>query len=189
MPQSNYLSTAHCGDVIIERFLDYLYLIPWQTKTKSRTEGSGADQMRRSFSGKLSPGYRLLRFAAVIIQNSKSSFQGGVMTDWMKQRDLLMEEALAFAQSVAANTQKMALTPVHQPDAADDFALSVQRPIAAKEPASQDKPDTEGAIIRKRLENFRANQERFRREREEYCTTTMAKARANQWTPQSRHHR
>jgi hypothetical protein len=122
MPQSNYLSTAHCGDVIIERFLDYLYLIPWQTKTKSRTEGSGADQMRRSFSGKLSPGYRLLRFAAVIIQNSKSSFQGGVMTDWMKQRDLLMEEALAFAQSVAANTQKMALTPVHQPDAADDFA-------------------------------------------------------------------
>ena len=112
------------------------------------------------------------------------------MTDWMKQRDLLMEEALAFAQSVAANTQKMALTPVHQPDAADDFALSVQRPIAAKEePASQDKPDTEGAIIRKRLENFRANQERFRREREEYCTTTMAKARANQWTPQSRHHR
>ena len=100
------------------------------------------------------------------------------MTDWMKQRDLLMEEALAFAQSVAANTQKMALTPVHQPDAADDFALSVQRPIAAKEPASQDKPDTEGAIIRKRLENFRANQERFRREREEYCTTTMAKARA-----------
>src|ERR1700732_1337028 len=77
MPQSNYLSTAHCGDVIIERFLDYLYLIPWQTKTKSRTEGSGADQMRRSFSGKLSPGYRLLRFAAVIIQNAKSSFQGG----------------------------------------------------------------------------------------------------------------
>ena len=111
------------------------------------------------------------------------------MTDWMRQRDLLMEEALAFAQSVAANTQKIALTPVHQPDAAHDFALSVQRPIAAKEPALQDKPDTEGVIIQKRLENFRAHQERFRREREEYCTTTMAKARANQWTPQSRHHR
>ena len=109
------------------------------------------------------------------------------MTDWMKQRDLLMEEALAFAQSVAANTQKIAVTPVHQPDA--DFASSVQRPIAAKEPASQDKPDTEGAIIQKRLENFRAHQERFRREREEYCTTTIAKARANQWTPQSRDHR
>jgi hypothetical protein len=102
---------------------------------------------------------------------------------------LVNGRGVSICPSVAANTQKMALTPVHQPDAADDFALSVQRPIAAKEPASQDKPDTEGAIIRKRLENFRANQERFRREREEYCTTTMAKARANQWTPQSRHHR
>jgi hypothetical protein len=108
------------------------------------------------------------------------------MNDWMKQRDLLLEEALAFAQSVAANTQKIALTPVRQADAAHDFALSVQRPIAAKEPALQDKPDTEGVIIQKRLENFRAHQERFRREREEYCTTTMAKVRANRWTPQSR---
>jgi hypothetical protein len=170
------------------RFLDHLYLIPWQTKTKSTTEGSGADQMRHSFAGK--PSARLSTLSVCCRYYSKirsHRFRGFVMTDWMKQRDLLMEEALAFAQSVAANTQKIAVTPVHQPDA--DFASSVQRPIAAKEPASQDKPDTEGAIIRKRLENFRANQERFRREREEYCTTTMAKARANQWTPQSRHHR
>jgi hypothetical protein len=144
--------------------------------------------MRRSFAGK--PSARLSTLSVCCRYYSKirsHRFRGFVMTDWMKQRDLLMEEALAFAQSVAANTQKIAVTPVHQPDA--DFASSVQRPIAAKEPASQDKPDTEGAIIQKRLENFRAHQERFRREREEYCTTTIAKARANQWTPQSRDHR
>jgi hypothetical protein len=107
------------------------------------------------------------------------------MTDWMKQRDLLLEEALAFAQSVTANTKKIALAPVHQPDAAQDFALSAQRPVAVTESAPKDTPDMEGVIIQKRLENFRAHQERFRREREEYCTTTMAKVRANQWTPQS----
>ena len=189
MPQSNYLSTAYCGDVIIERFLDYLYLIPWQTRQNRGPKGPVPTKCGAVCGQTVGQAIDSFGRLPLLFKNSKSSFQGGVMTDWMKQRDLLIEEALAFAQSVSANTQKIALTPVHQPDAAHDFALSVQRPIAAKEPASQDKPDTEGAIIRKRLENFRANQERFRREREEYCTTTMAKARANQWTPQSRHHR
>jgi hypothetical protein len=44
------------------------------------------------------------------------------MNDWMKQRDLLVEEALAFAQAVAARAPKTALTPVHQPDAAQVVA-------------------------------------------------------------------
>ncbi|WGR91584.1 hypothetical protein MTX26_14170 [Bradyrhizobium sp. ISRA443] len=35
-----------------------------------------------------------------------------------------------------------------------------------------------GSEVRARVANFRANQQRFLREREEYCTSTMAKVRA-----------
>jgi chorismate mutase len=43
----------------------------------------------------------------------------------------------------------------------------------------------ERAAILRRVANFKANQQRFHREREEYFAGTMAKARANQWTPQT----
>jgi CTP:molybdopterin cytidylyltransferase MocA len=90
------------------------------------------------------------------------------MNDWMKQRDLLMQETLAFAQSVAANTQKVALTPVHQPDASQGFASSVQRPIALTELAPTDTPDMERTAILRQVANFKAHQQRFQREREDY---------------------
>ncbi|MCC8975836.1 hypothetical protein, partial [Bradyrhizobium brasilense] len=35
-----------------------------------------------------------------------------------------------------------------------------------------------GSEVRERVANFRAQQQRFLKEREEYCTTTMAKVRA-----------
>jgi hypothetical protein len=41
----------------------------------------------------------------------------------------------------------------------------------------------ERADIQKRIATFKANQQRFQREREEYYATTMARARATQWTP------
>jgi hypothetical protein len=47
------------------------------------------------------------------------------MNDWMKQRDLLIEEALSFAQAVAARAPKTASTPIHQPDAAQVVASLV----------------------------------------------------------------
>jgi hypothetical protein len=107
------------------------------------------------------------------------------MNDWMKQRDLLVEEALAFAQAVAARAPKAALTPVRQPDAAQDVASSAQRPLALAEPAPTDTPEGERIVIQRRLANFKAHQERFEREREDYFQETLGKARANQWTPQS----
>jgi hypothetical protein len=103
------------------------------------------------------------------------------MNDWMKQRDLLLEEALAFAESVAANTQKIALTPVHQPDAAKDCGLSAQRPVAVTEPAPTDTPDMERIAILRQVANFKAHQQRFQREREDYFQNTMAQARSDQW--------
>jgi hypothetical protein len=108
------------------------------------------------------------------------------MNDWMKLRDLLLEEALAFAQSVTANTKKIALAPVHQPDAAQDFALSVQRPVAVTEPAPKVTPDMERTAILRQVANFKAHQQRFQREREDYFQNTMAQARSDLWIPQSR---
>jgi hypothetical protein len=101
------------------------------------------------------------------------------MNEWMKQRDLLIEEALAFAQTVAANAPKMAVMPAQPSPLAYAPATPLQRSV---EVAPQDKLDTEGAVIQKRLANFKAHQERFQREREDYFQKTMAKARTNQRT-------
>jgi hypothetical protein len=59
---------------------------------------------------------------------------------------------------------------------------SSQQPLL-KQPTSKERLDMERADIQKRIATFKANQQRFQREREEYYATTMAKARATQWTP------
>lgn len=43
--------------------------------------------------------------------------------------------------------------------------------------------DMERADRRKRVEAFKATQDRFQQERQEYCEATMAAARTNQWKP------
>jgi hypothetical protein len=144
-------------------------------------------KFREVFSGKRPASYRLSRFFAVIIHKfDVSDFKAYVMIEWIKQRDLLIDEALAFAQAVAANTPKMALTPVHQPDAAQGFVSSAQRPVAVTESAPRDTPDMERNAILRRVANFKAHQERFQREREDYFQKTMAKAQSDKWIPQSR---
>jgi len=108
------------------------------------------------------------------------------MNDWMKQRDLLVEEALAFAQAVAARAPKMALAPLPQPDAAKVAASSAQRPVSVTESSPEDTPNTERTAILQQVANFKAHQQRFEREREDYFQKTMAKARSDQWIPQRR---
>jgi hypothetical protein len=108
------------------------------------------------------------------------------MNDWMKQRDLLIEEALAFAQAVAANAPKTALTPVPLPEAAQVDASSVECPVAVTETAPRDTSNTERTAILRQVANFKAHQQRFEREREDYFQKTMAKARSGQWIAQSR---
>ena len=106
------------------------------------------------------------------------------MNDWMKQRDLLVEEALAFAQAVAARAPKMALAPVPQPDTTQVAASSVQRPVATTESTPKDTPNMERTAILRQVANFKAHQQRFEQEREDYFQKTMAKARTDQWVPQ-----
>jgi hypothetical protein len=57
-----------------------------------------------------------------------------------------------------------------------------QQPLV-KQPTPKERLDMERADIRKRVANFKANQQRFQREREEYYAIAMAKVRATPWTP------
>jgi hypothetical protein len=118
---------------------------------------------------------------------------------WMRERDLLIAQTMAFVQSVTGK----------KPDL-DQFAAnpaafaSPAVPVAATTPAAVTMPDIEAMLaetisvpppkpvqsarpeprvdfqseIRARVANFRAHQERFNREREAYCSATMAKVHA-----------
>jgi len=158
---------------------------------------------------------------------------------WMRERDLLIAQTLAFVQSVTGKlpeTEPTTVTPAVQTTAAApseaaaspvktsesipaapslaEFNSLVEiapRPVeqALPLPASvelilpieeappvvaQDEPKPAPAIdvfsppdlridfqseIRARVASFRAHQERFSREREAYCSTTMAKVHAS----------
>jgi len=134
---------------------------------------------------------------------------------WMRERDLLIAQTLAFVQSVSGKaptaettiTASVALLPVEASERAalPDIALPLaEAPLAAPPPREASREDTREAStemprqisspapiarldlhedfqseIRARVAHFRANQERFNREREAYGSATMAKVRAS----------
>lgn len=118
---------------------------------------------------------------------------------WMKERDLLIAQTMAFAQSVAGKrpdagkvktapqAEKPAVAATPTPEmltpaieaALAETALALEPPTAAQPPRFV-KLDIQGDFqseVRARVASFRAHQERFLREREEYCSSTMAKVR------------
>jgi hypothetical protein len=141
---------------------------------------------------------------------------------WMKERDLLIAQTMAFVQSVTGKTpeaEKTVSAPVsplsveayeatspatalYDTALSDIAALLAQTPPAARAPTVEQAPtlevfvETPRAIptpvpvvrpdlredfqseIKARVASFRAHQERFNREREAYCTATMAKVHA-----------
>jgi hypothetical protein len=90
-----------------------------------------------------------------------------VVQQWLKDRDLLVEEGLAFIQTLAAAKRIRIESPtqVDPPKAVD--LTQVVKP--------RDKL-FERDEIRQRVADFKATQHRFQREREEYYEKTMAKA-------------
>jgi hypothetical protein len=72
--------------------------------------------------------------------------------------------------------------PILSPPPAQPVPFAQAAPLAQPLPAAQpSSPRTSGDFrneIQARVANFRKHQERFEREREEYCTTTMARLRA-----------
>ena len=141
---------------------------------------------------------------------------------WMRERDLLIAQTMAFVQSVTGKTPEaektvaektvttsVALLSVETSEtirtaaALPDGALSdIKSLLAATPPAAQaprevsreeipreisrpaplarlDLREDFQSEIRARVANFRAHQERFNREREAYCSATMARVHAS----------
>ena len=118
---------------------------------------------------------------------------------WMRERDLLIAQTMAFVQSVsgkmpeAEKTAAASLTllsvetshttsaPAPLPDIEALLAVggAVAAPPKAAPKARLDLRDELQAEIKARVANFRAHQERFSREREAYCSATMAKVHAS----------
>ena len=125
---------------------------------------------------------------------------------WMRERDLLIAQTMAFVQSVtgkkpeAEKTNAASVTilevgtsmPATKAAPMPDIeALLAERSAMAEAPreASREasrpvqitRPDLRSDFqseIRARVANFRAHQERFHRERDAYCSATMDKVHA-----------
>jgi hypothetical protein len=131
---------------------------------------------------------------------------------WMKERDLLIAQTMAFVQSVTGKKPDAgmfagapeATKATTTTTAVIDIATMVAETTVISEPViselSKSKPVTSApsksepprpiqipraeppvdiqSEIKARIANFRAHQERFLRERDEYCSATMAKVRA-----------
>jgi hypothetical protein len=110
---------------------------------------------------------------------------------WIRERDALIAQTMAFVQSVTG--KKDDLHPPEIPMAT--VAASVQmvpiNTVAETEPPLQAAPPQPLPLppprtashevrteMQARIANFRKHQERFEREREEYCAATLTKLRA-----------
>jgi len=114
---------------------------------------------------------------------------------WMQERDLLIAQTMAFVQSVTgkkpdADAFMVAPKAEHAPTASVSVTaieailvetIAITEPPKPARPIQVALPDLRGDFqseIKARIANFRAHQQRFLNEREEYCSATMAKVRA-----------
>ena len=138
---------------------------------------------------------------------------------WMKERDLLIAQTMAFVQSVTGKmpeAEKTVTAPVapfsvetSETTRAATVLPDIELLLASMSPAAEPPRDLSRAVsrevpteipreistpapparldlraefqaeIRARVASFRAHQERFTREREAYCSATMAKVHAS----------
>jgi chorismate mutase len=100
---------------------------------------------------------------------------------WMRERDQLIEQTLAFVEGVAAAKPARA--------AAVGPALAEPKPVAQAEPADSSKPEkfvamrlppvaSERAEIERRVAKFKAQQQKFQRAREAHYDAIFSQARA-----------
>ena len=130
---------------------------------------------------------------------------------WKQERDLLIAQTLAFVQTMTGKTEAAVASGSEQrPDAAQDVEAA---PIAAVEiraaeiihapavppreilvevPVQLEVPVPRAIVsndiraeMQARVASFRAHQQRFDREREQYCSATLTKVRAALGTPSS----
>jgi hypothetical protein len=106
---------------------------------------------------------------------------------WIKERDALIAQTLAFVQSVTGKKPDAEPTVEAFETAVIDASeekQTIEHTMKTVEPRNSVQVSPVNASIdfrsemQARVANFRAHQERFNREREAYCSATLAKARA-----------
>jgi hypothetical protein len=101
---------------------------------------------------------------------------------WMRERDQLIEQTLAFVQGVAAAKPARAAAVAPAP-------AEPAKPVAQTGPAEPSKPErfapiglapmaSERSEIERRVANFKAQQQKFQRAREAHYDAIFLKARA-----------
>ena len=112
------------------------------------------------------------------------------MGEWKNQLDLLIEETMAFVRTVSDDASKkidfLQIATPREEQSVPRHPEPKLLPMAADVSTPKDRLDGERDVILRRVANFKANQEKFQKDREEYYARTMANARATQWSPRSR---
>jgi hypothetical protein len=111
---------------------------------------------------------------------------------WKKDRDSLIAQTMAFVQSVTGRREDLrpelkAVLPPVEVDVRAELATALEIVDAAEPPpltapVSQPRQVVLSDIqkeIRDRVASFRAHQQRFNREREEYFSATITKLKAS----------
>ncbi|TWH94289.1 hypothetical protein LPJ38_29635 [Bradyrhizobium daqingense] len=120
---------------------------------------------------------------------------------WIRERDALIAQTMAFVQSVTGKTDdvlqpgKPPVSPAASVEIVASEAVTLETvtvEIEPPQPAPQPQAPPARAIgdfrseMQARIANFRKHQERFEREREEYCAATLTKLRAAIRNPSAR---
>jgi len=117
------------------------------------------------------------------------------MGDWKTERDALINETMAFARSIRS-LQPVPVQQLVPPQLMSDDVPKLRQDLTSSASAP---PDTtfeeiiggrrlepmkwkgpERDEIKQRVANFKAHQQRFNREREDYATSTLKRAKAPQ---------
>jgi hypothetical protein len=109
---------------------------------------------------------------------------------WKKDRDSLIAQTMAFVQSVTGRRDdaRADLNPVLPPvelDLRAELATALEIVDAAEPPPAPMAPSRQIAVsemqkeIRDRIASFRAHQQRFNKEREEYFSATISRLKAS----------
>jgi hypothetical protein len=117
---------------------------------------------------------------------------------WMRERDLLIAQTMAFVQSVTGRKPEAEVfaqpdippvTPTRLPDVEAMLAealgivepqavAAIPEPVVPVPPVRPAGRSEYQSEIQARVEKFRAQQAKFNREREAYCSQTMARMQA-----------
>ncbi|WP_298242084.1 hypothetical protein [uncultured Bradyrhizobium sp.] len=110
---------------------------------------------------------------------------------WIRERDALIAQTLAFVQSVTGKKDDVLLLEGTQAaSTVTTEVVAVETVTVELEPVKAPPPPPPAPLpppraigdfrteMQARIANFRKHQERFEREREEYCAETLTKLRA-----------